>query len=86
MSDAKKNVRRRKKLPLMVRFLLIVGVTALCGVLAWGYSTYIAVPVYQSTAKLEVDSGLLEDSFWYSNNNSAMDLCDYFQKIGRAHV
>lgn len=81
MSDAKKNVRRRKKLPLMVRFLLIVGVTALCGVLAWGYSTYIAVPVYQSTAKLEVDSGLLEDSFWYSNNNSAMDLCDYFQKL-----
>ena len=79
MSQAKNNNRRKKKLPLLTRFLLIVGVTALCGLLAWAYSTFIAVPVYQSTARLEVDTALLEDSFWYANNNSAMDLCDYFR-------
>ena len=81
----KKNENRvgRKKLPLMTRFLLIVGVTALCGLLMWVYSTQIATPVYQSTAKLEIDTGLLEDFFWYSNNNSAMDLCDYYQDVLR---
>ena len=79
MSQAKNNNRRKKKLPLLTRFLLIVGVTALCGLLAWAYSTFIAVSVYQSTARLEVDTALLEDSFWYANNNSAMDLCDYFR-------
>ena len=79
MSQAKNNNRRKKKLPLLTRFLLIVGVTALCGLVAWAYSTFIAVPVYQSTARLEVDSALLEDSFWYANNNSAVDLCDYYR-------
>lgn len=81
----KKNENRvgRKKLPLMTRFLLIVGVTALCGLLMWVYSAKIATPVYQSTARLEIDTGLLEDYFWYSNNNSAMDLCDYYQDVLR---
>ena len=76
-----KNRVGRKKLPLLTRFLLIVGVTALCGLLAWGYSTMIATPVYQSTARLEIDTGLLEDSFWYSNNNSAEDLCVYYKDV-----
>lgn len=81
MSEAKKNVHRRKKLSLLTRLLLVLLCTAVCGALAWGYSTYIAVPVYQSTARLEVDSALLDDAFWTANNNSAMDLCDYFQDV-----
>jgi len=81
MSDKKTNGQRRKKLPLALRAALIVGVTALCGFLAFAYSAWIATPVYQSVAKLEVDSGLLDDAFWTSNNNSAMDLCDYYREL-----
>lgn len=71
----------RKKLPLLTRFLLIVCITAVAAAAAWAYSSFVAAPMYQSVARLEVDSSLLEDAFWSSNNNSAMDLCDYYQDV-----
>lgn len=73
------NARRKKGMPIWQRTLLVVLCTALCAAAAWVYSTKIATPVYQSSARLEVHGALLPDDYY--TETGTRDLSEVYKSV-----